>query len=114
MASFWLLHATVHFIIIPSPIPHSGPLCRLGYQMAVLRQLRCTSSFTPILKGKHKSTHPPDASIHLQVLSARMAMKPGVEGRLDAAAVHFLKHNDQRRLEPVRIIKSLAFQLAKR
>ena len=36
------------------------------------------------------------------------------EGRLDAAAVHFLKHNDQRRLEPVRIVKSLAFQLAKR
>ena len=27
-------------------------------------------------------------------------------------AHHFLKHNDQRRLEPVRIIKSLAFQLA--
>ena len=43
-----------------------------------------------------------------------MAMEPGVEGRLDAAALHFLKHNDQRRLEPVRIIKSLAFQLAKR
>ena len=44
-----------------------------------------------------------------QVLSTRMA-----DGRLDAAAVHFLKHNDQRRLEPVRIVKSLAFQLAKR
>ena len=33
---------------------------------------------------------------------------------LAAAAMHFLKHSDQRRLEPVRIIKSLAFQLAKR
>ncbi len=30
------------------------------------------------------------------------------------AAVHFLKFSDQRRLEPVRIIKSLAFQLARR
>ena len=28
------------------------------------------------------------------------------------SAHHFLKYNDQRRLEPVRIIKSLAFQLA--
>ena len=28
------------------------------------------------------------------------------------AAAHFCKYNDQRRLEPVRIIKSLAFQLA--
>ncbi|GAX78217.1 hypothetical protein CEUSTIGMA_g5659.t1 [Chlamydomonas eustigma] len=28
------------------------------------------------------------------------------------SAVHFLKHNDQRRLDPVRIIKSIAFQLA--
>ena len=52
--------------------------------------------------------------LNRQVLSARMAMEPGVEGRLDAAAVHFLKHNDQRRLEPVRIVKSIAFQLAKR
>ncbi|KAG2452109.1 hypothetical protein HYH02_003143 [Chlamydomonas schloesseri] len=31
-----------------------------------------------------------------------------------AVAHHFLKYNDQRRLEPVRIIKSLAFQLASR
>ena len=31
-----------------------------------------------------------------------------------AAAIHFLKHNDQRRLDPVRIIKSIAFQLALR
>ncbi len=30
------------------------------------------------------------------------------------AAVHFLKFSDQRRLKPVLIIKSLAFQLAKR
>ncbi|GAX81308.1 hypothetical protein CEUSTIGMA_g8739.t1 [Chlamydomonas eustigma] len=29
-----------------------------------------------------------------------------------AGAIHFLKHSDQRRLEPVKIIKSLAFQLA--
>ncbi|GFR51163.1 hypothetical protein Agub_g13520, partial [Astrephomene gubernaculifera] len=30
------------------------------------------------------------------------------------SAYHFLKYNDQRRLEPVRIVKSLAFQLASR
>ena len=42
-------------------------------------------------------------------------MNPWVEaGRLGACAAHFLKHNDQRRLEPVRIIKSMAFQLAKK
>ena len=31
---------------------------------------------------------------------------------LPVSAVHFVKHNDQRRLEPVQLIKSLAFQLA--
>ncbi|KXZ53003.1 hypothetical protein GPECTOR_8g372 [Gonium pectorale] len=31
-----------------------------------------------------------------------------------ALAYHFLKYNDQRRLEPVRVIKSIAFQLATR
>ncbi|KAG2490965.1 hypothetical protein HYH03_010641 [Edaphochlamys debaryana] len=38
------------------------------------------------------------------------------EGRLGSVTVvhHFLKYNDQRRLEPVRVIKSLAFQLASR
>ena len=36
----------------------------------------------------------------------------GEEGPVSAA--HFLKYSDQRRLEPVRIIKSLTFQLAKR
>ncbi|PNH02254.1 Vegetative incompatibility protein HET-E-1, partial [Tetrabaena socialis] len=30
------------------------------------------------------------------------------------SAFHFLKYNDERRLEPIRIIKSLAFQLAER
>ena len=42
-------------------------------------------------------------------------LEPRVKaGKLSAYAAHFLKHNDQRRLEPVRIIKSLAFQLAKK
>ncbi|KAG2491803.1 hypothetical protein HYH03_009963 [Edaphochlamys debaryana] len=36
----------------------------------------------------------------------------GLSGRI--TAFHFLKYNDQRRLEPVRMIKSLAFQLAHR
>jgi hypothetical protein len=53
-----------------------------------------------------------------QVLSWRMGCVEGEGnkggGGLAAAAMHFLKHSDQRRLEPVRIIKSLAFQLAKR
>lgn len=31
-----------------------------------------------------------------------------------ASAVHFVKHSDQRRLEPVRMIKSLVYQLAVR
>ena len=53
---------------------------------------------------------PPSLS---QVLSVRMNPINGNAPTL-VAAVHFLKHNDQRRLEPVRIIKSLAFQLAKR
>jgi hypothetical protein len=43
----------------------------------------------------------------LQVLARRM------KKRQMTVAMHFLKHNDQRRLEPIRIIKSLAFQLAK-
>ena len=30
------------------------------------------------------------------------------------SAHHFLKHSDQRRLQPVRVVKSLAFQLAVR
>ncbi len=37
-----------------------------------------------------------------------------VERGSPAAAVHFIKHSDQRRLEPVNMIKSIAFQLAKR
>jgi hypothetical protein len=65
-------------------------------------------------------TCPPVAHVHppfggKQVLSQRMGHVEGEEGIvLAAAAMHFLKHSDQRRLEPVRIIKSLAFQLAKR
>lgn len=38
----------------------------------------------------------------------------GAAGGGLVAAHHFLKYNDQRRLEPLRIIKSLAFQLAER
>lgn len=34
-------------------------------------------------------------------------------GRRAAVAYHFLKHNDERRLDPVRMAKSLAFQLAR-
>ncbi len=44
----------------------------------------------------------------LQVLASRVK-----DGQM-TVAMHFLKHNDQRRLEPIRIVKSLAFQLAKR
>jgi hypothetical protein len=31
---------------------------------------------------------------------------------LNPQAFHFLKHDDARRLDPIRIVKSLAFQLA--
>lgn len=44
-------------------------------------------------------------------ISAALCVAAG-GGRV--AAQHFLKYNDQRRLEPLRIIKSLAFQLAER
>ncbi|PNH06904.1 WD repeat domain-containing protein, partial [Tetrabaena socialis] len=50
-------------------------------------------------------------------ISAALCSHQGQEGRGPAATVsacHFLKYNDQRRLEPIRIIKSLAFQLAER
>ena len=30
------------------------------------------------------------------------------------SALHMIKHNDQRRLDPINIIKSLAFQIGKR
>ena len=43
-------------------------------------------------------------------------VKGGQPGQWEgpASAVHFLKYSDQRRLDPVLIIKSLAFQLASR
>ncbi|KAG2491744.1 hypothetical protein HYH03_009907 [Edaphochlamys debaryana] len=48
-------------------------------------------------------------------ISAVLASDPAVGGFGDRiSAHHFLKYNDQRRLEPVRMIKSLAFQLALR
>ncbi|KAG2489809.1 hypothetical protein HYH03_011758 [Edaphochlamys debaryana] len=43
------------------------------------------------------------------VLCGGQQLPPG-----SLAAFHFLKYNDQRRLDPVRIVKSLAFQLASR
>lgn len=45
-------------------------------------------------------------------LSAVLATSPETAGLV--TAYHFLKHSDNRRTEPIRIIKSLAFQLAER
>ena len=54
----------------------------------------------PPLRQDDPPQHP------LQVLADRVAKSQMT------VAMHFLKHNDQRRLEPIRIVKSLAFQLA--
>ncbi|KAG2491745.1 hypothetical protein HYH03_009908 [Edaphochlamys debaryana] len=50
-------------------------------------------------------------------ISAVLCSSGGQLGQLPAGSVvafHFLKYSDQRRLDPVRIVKSLAFQLARR
>ncbi|GAX72581.1 hypothetical protein CEUSTIGMA_g37.t1 [Chlamydomonas eustigma] len=53
------------------------------------------------------------AALSELLLGRRDPNKPG-QWLGPITAMHFLKHNDQRRLDPVRIIKSLAFQLASR
>ena len=61
--------------------------------------------------GTGKSTL--SAALSKQVLGLGSGSVHSAEGGEGAiSAIHFLKYSDQRRLEPVRIIKSLAFQLA--
>ena len=64
--------------------------------------------------GTGKSTL--SAALIEKVLGRRAKGEGGKAGEWagPVSAYHLLKHSDQRRLEPVRIIKSLAFQLAAR
>ena len=72
-----------------------------------------TSRVLCVLAGAGTGKSTISAALSEFVLGRRVEGKPGVwDGPV--TAYHFLKYSDARRLDPVKIIKSLAFQLAQR
>jgi hypothetical protein len=101
----WLaLHWTLH---VPSQVPFR---VMASFIRAPLRiYLFVVIHFCPGA-GTGKSSI--SAALSKQVLGRQNSESGMWSGPV--TALHFAKHSDQRRLDPVRIIKSLAYQLANR
>ena len=90
----------------------SGPraLCVMagsGTGKSTISAALCTRVF-------HMDVGPHDKQQALSPPQGEGSVPPAAAPLPPAFAAHFLKYNDQRRLEPLRILQSLAFQLASR